>query len=137
MSTKSFLLLDIVQEKDLSLYKNSLYARFPLIPPNAPVPRFNIQAGSLSCDFRLFWSASIPAAKNIIHPTQKPCILQIYKSSASGRRVRRKSLVISKLSQLLAILGATFRRLGTMPLYSPLRPSWATIVLTASTIPLY
>ena len=28
----------------------------------------------------------------------------------------RKSLVISKLSQLLAILGATFSKLGTIPL---------------------
>ena len=50
---------------------------------------------------------------------------------------RRKSLVISKLSQLLAILGATFSRFGTMPLYIPLYPSWAVIVEIASHIDLY
>jgi hypothetical protein len=46
-----------------------------------------------------------------------------HRSSVSGLRVRRKSLVISKLSQLLAILGATFSRFGTMPLYKPFIPS--------------
>ena len=56
---------------------------------------------------------------------------------SSGLRVSRKSRVISKLSQLLAMLGATLSRLGTMPLYMPLIPSWAIITLTASYIDLY
>jgi hypothetical protein len=49
----------------------------------------------------------------------------------------RKSLVNSKLSQLLAILGATFRRLGTIPLKKPRRPSSAKITLTASQTDVY
>lgn len=52
-------------------------------------------------------------------------------------RLVRKSLVISKLSQLLAMLGATFNRFGTMPLYSPATPSCATITRIASHIDLY
>jgi hypothetical protein len=47
------------------------------------------------------------------------------------------SRVISKLSQLLAMLGATLSRLGTMPLYMPLTPSVRTIWLTASKMPEY
>lgn len=35
------------------------------------------------------------------------------------------------------MLGATFKRLGTIPLYNPLRPSWAEIVRTASNMDLY
>lgn len=48
-----------------------------------------------------------------------------------------KSRVISKLSQLLAMLGATLSRFGTMPLYMPLIPSVLTIMRTASHIPVY
>ena len=47
------------------------------------------------------------------------------------------SLVISKLSQLLAMLGATFSRFGTIPLYSPLKPSVVTICFIASPMPAY
>lgn len=67
----------------------------------------------------------------------KSYISESHRSSAVGRKVSRKSLVISKLSQLLAMLGATFRRFGTMPLYIPLKPSCARITLTASKIDLY
>jgi hypothetical protein len=49
----------------------------------------------------------------------------------------RKSRVISKLNQLLAILGATLRRLGPIPLKSPRMPSSATISRTASQIEAY
>lgn len=49
----------------------------------------------------------------------------------------RKSLVSSKLSQLLAILGATFRRLGTIPLNRPRIPSSAIMTFTASTTDVY
>lgn len=52
-------------------------------------------------------------------------------------RLTRKSRVSSKLSQLLAMLGATLSRFGTMPLYSPRTPSWDTIIVTASHIDLY
>lgn len=48
-----------------------------------------------------------------------------------------KSRVSSKLSQLLAMLGATLRRLGTMPLYKPLMPSVLTITRIASKMLLY
>lgn len=47
------------------------------------------------------------------------------------------SLVISKLSQLLAMLGATLSRFGTMPLYNPLKPSCLMIVMMASPMPEY
>ncbi len=50
---------------------------------------------------------------------------------------RKKSLVISKLSQLEAILGATFSKLGAIPLYRPRTPSWETMTLIASHIDLY
>lgn len=49
----------------------------------------------------------------------------------------KASLVISKLSQELAILGATLRRLGTIPLYMPRNPSSTIMDLIASKIPLY
>ena len=60
-----------------------------------------------------------------------------YKSASSGLRVSKKSLVISKLSQLLAMLGATFSRLGTMPLYIPLIPSCVMMTRIASKMDLY
>lgn len=49
----------------------------------------------------------------------------------------KKSRVISKLSQLLAILGATFIKFGTMPLYKPRNPSCLIMILIASQIDLY
>ena len=49
----------------------------------------------------------------------------------------KKSRVISKLSQLLAMLGATFIRFGTMPLYNPRNPSCLIITVIASQIDLY
>lgn len=52
-------------------------------------------------------------------------------------RLTKKSRVISKLNQLLAILGATLRRFGPIPLKSPRRPSSVTITLTASQIEVY
>lgn len=54
-----------------------------------------------------------------------------------GPSATRKSRVISKLSQLAAILGATFSRFGTIPLYKPVIPSSATILVSASPIDLY
>ena len=41
------------------------------------------------------------------------------------------SLKVSNVSQLAAMLGATFRRFGVMPLYSPLQPSCCRMDLTA------
>lgn len=67
--------------------------------------------------------------------TTSPSIVQI--SETSVFRPTKKSLVISKLSQLLAILGATLSKFGTMPLYKPLTPSCAIITFTASNTPLY
>lgn len=52
-------------------------------------------------------------------------------------KVTRKSRVISKLNQLLAILGATLRRFGPIPLNNPRSPSSATITLTASQMEVY
>lgn len=52
-------------------------------------------------------------------------------------RDMKKSRVISKLNQLLAILGATLSKFGAMPLYRPLTPSCATMTLIASNIDLY
>lgn len=49
----------------------------------------------------------------------------------------KKSRVSSKLSQLLAMLGATLSRLGTIPLYRPINPSVLTIELTACHMLLY
>lgn len=66
-----------------------------------------------------------------------PTVTDFYRSSSWGRSVSKKSLVISKLSQLLAILGATFRRFGTSPLYIPFGPSCVMITLTASKMDLY
>jgi hypothetical protein len=57
--------------------------------------------------------------------------------SSSGFKLTRKSRHTSKLSQLEAMLGATLRRLGTMPLYSPLMPSCVTMTRTASVRDLY
>lgn len=57
--------------------------------------------------------------------------------SSVGFKSVRKSRVTSKLNQLDAMLGATLRRLGTMPLYSPLTPSWRTMTRTASEMDLY
>lgn len=51
------------------------------------------------------------------------CLSADHCSSGSGFSVIRRSLVISKLSQLLAILGATFSKFGVIPLYNPFSPS--------------
>lgn len=87
-------------------------------------------------------------AREIRKTTPKPMpilpaessVLRIYYrelGSASGLRPVKKSRVISKLSQLDAMLGATLSKLGTMPLYRPRSPSWLTMTRTASMMPLY
>lgn len=65
------------------------------------------------------------------------CYCTSSSSSCGGCRLTKKSLVISKLSQELAILGATFNRFGAIPLYSPRNPSCAKIVRRASDMLLY
>lgn len=81
------------------------------------------------------------STENLRTPGQKERLRNIgphrLSSCAASPRLTRKSRVVSNASQLLAMLGATLRRLGTRPLYSPRRPSWLTIVLTASGIDLY
>lgn len=57
--------------------------------------------------------------------------------SSAGFRLTKKSRVTSKLNQLEAMLGATLRRFGTIPLYRPLMPSCVTITRIASGIDLY
>lgn len=57
--------------------------------------------------------------------------------TSTGLQEIRKSLVSSKLSQLLAMLGATLRRFGAIPLYNPLKPSCLIMVVKASQIDLY
>lgn len=71
-------------------------------------------------------------------PTDPPrcCEFRSYKNPEFHLPMS-KSLVYSKLNQLLAILGATFSRFGTIPLYMPLNPSVLTIDLTASKMPEY
>ena len=44
----------------------------------------------------------------------------------------KRSLKVSNVSQLAAMLGATFRRFGVMPLYNPLQPSCCRMDLMAS-----
>lgn len=125
--------------KDLLAFLQS-YIR-PLPMPN---PSQNMSYLIYKQSFLLMPSSQRLQARShaIMHKTNTLPHRRIYNISAqrfwgSGRRVRRKSLVISKLSQLLAMLGATFKRLGTMPLYMPLMPSWVTITRTASKMPLY
>lgn len=57
--------------------------------------------------------------------------------SSSGFKLTSRSRQTSKLSQLEAMLGATLRRLGTMPLYSPLTPSCVMMTRMASVRDLY
>lgn len=73
----------------------------------------------------------------MMHLIQTELSYKLRLSSAVGFRSVRKSRVTSKLSQLEAMLGATLSRLGTMPLYSPLTPSWRTMTRTASDMDLY
>lgn len=81
------------------------------------------------------WRPSPPGLGRISDP--RKAVEDQTGSDSSSERLTRKSLVISKLSQLLAMLGATLRRLGTMPLYMPAIPSCLTMVRMASQIDLY
>lgn len=56
---------------------------------------------------------------------------------SSGFKLRKKSLVSSKLSQLLAMLGATLSKFGTIPLYRPRKPSCDMMVRMAWLMDLY
>ena len=84
------------------------YARMPALDATMHVP---LIASQLNITHLSVYSILIDAIS-----------LQI--TSSSGFRLTSASLQTSKLSQLLAILGATLSRFGTMPLYNPLRPSW-------------
>lgn len=72
-----------------------------------------------------------------------PLTLPILKASFPQNKIYqlsklvRKSRVISKLSQLLAILGATLSKLGPIPLKRPRSPSSTMIALTASQTDVY
>ena len=54
-----------------------------------------------------------------------------------GDQVTSRSRTVSNVHQLAAMLGATLRRLGVIPLYRPLKPSCLTMVLMAPPMELY
>jgi len=62
---------------------------------------------------------------------------QSYDSSGRGALLMKISRNVSNVSQAAAMLGATFRRFGVMPLYNPLQPSCRRMDLTASNREVY
>lgn len=84
-----------------------------------------LQLQSSDCSQGLFRSLSLPGCS-----THR-------EASLGGASDTRASRHISKLSQLAAMLGATFNRFGVMPLYSPFMPSSFRIVWNAWPMELY
>ena len=80
------------------------------------------------------FSKKLEKWRNALRPSLYRCQVA---SPSSWPIARKKSRVSSKLNQLLAILGATFSKLGSNPLYMPSTPSFATILETASHIEVY